>query len=237
VYLLIRPIVLCSLLGLLAAPPVEKRPLKSVEADIVAKRKTLKSLTAKVKSVTDMSTADYEHHAVSEGTHEYAVKDGKTLSRVEMTVHATTTANGNVDLTDGKTLTVSDGQMTYLLSEHNGHRTALKTKPQTESLANPLSALRGMYDLALLPDESIDGKDAYVIECTPNASQSSLQGRLVNYYLKSNGLLVKSTAYNGGGDLINTTTYTDLKTNVAIKPDRFEFKVPDGVELLDYTNR
>ena len=91
---------------------------------------------------------------------------------------------------------------------------------------------RDTAELKVLPDSSSDGRAAWVIEATPKPDQAG-QGKTVIHYDKESGQMIKMVAYTPDGKPMTTMTYSDIKINDKISPDRFVFKAPPGVEVQD----
>lgn len=86
---------------------------------------------------------------------------------------------------------------------------------------------RGIGELKVLPDSSSDGRAAWVIEATPKPDQAG-QGKTVVHYDKESGQMIKMVAYSPDGKPMTTMTFSDIKVNDKISPDRFVFKAPPG---------
>ena len=52
---------------------------------------------------------------------------------------------------------------------------------------------------------------------------------------KESGQMIKMIAYSPDGKPMATTTFSDIKINPKISPDRFVFKAPPGVTVQDMT--
>jgi outer membrane lipoprotein-sorting protein len=55
------------------------------------------------------------------------------------------------------------------------------------------------------------------------------------YYSQEHGVPVKSVMYGPDGKPITTMTFSDYKFDVKIDPQRFVFKAPEGVQVIDQT--
>jgi hypothetical protein len=92
-------------------------------------------------------------------------------------------------------------------------------------------------NLKLLPDEKIGGKDAYVIQSTPKKPQDGTTEKHTYYFDKQSGVLVQSVSESKSEQSKSNVTFTltEMKLNPDLKPELFEFKLPDGVQLMDMT--
>jgi len=86
----------------------------------------------------------------------------------------------------------------------------------------------------VLPDEKVDGQECFVLEVTAKSELGVPPGgRQVSYFRKDIGVNVKAVSFDPDGRQLFTTTVTDVKVGVDIKPERFVFKAPEGVEVVD----
>ena len=124
-------------------------------------------------------------------------------------------------------------------TDHMGQKMAVKMKHDEAQAMTPttqLAKLRETHELKLLPDQSIDGHAVYVIEATPK-QQTSGMGRTVSYYAKETGIPLRVTTDDPSGKVMSDMTFTDVKINPKIDVSRFVFKAPEGVQVMDMTNR
>ena len=55
------------------------------------------------------------------------------------------------------------------------------------------------------------------------------------YYCKKTGIQLKSVDLNLAGEVVRERVVTDLKVNEDIPADRFVFKPPPGIKVVDHT--
>ncbi len=208
--------------------------IEQVEKAIVEKSKKIKSGTATMRSVTEMAAEGFKSKSVSEGKFEMLRKDGKVLTRIEMKGTATTEIAGKTDKQESTSLIISDGEYSYAYTQAAGQKTAYKMKATDEWNEDPFEPLRKMYDLKLLPDEKVDGAEVYVIEAKPNKTSGAPGvGKSIFYYRKDSGFPAKVVTCDEAGKPTTTITYADIKLDADLKADRFVFKAPEGVEVID----
>jgi outer membrane lipoprotein-sorting protein len=137
---------------------------------------------------------------------------------------------------------VCDGEFMYSVSEANGEKSATKQNIMTQGWITDktyFNNLRQGSKLKLLPDETVDGRSTYVIEATskqaPPANQSGTTAVSYMYFDKETGLVIKWLSKDASGKVVSTSITTDLKVNSTISADRFVFKAPEGVEVMDLT--
>jgi outer membrane lipoprotein-sorting protein len=212
--------------------------LDDVEKRIVAAWKNHKSMTAKMDSLTQIDFGVMSVNSKASGTIE-AQREGDTFkSRMELSVTNTRKMGEDEETVEQKALTVVDGEFVWSLMEMGDQKQAMKAKATEQSAPDParmLAGLRGEFELKVLPDENIDGRDAWVIEATPKAEGGMPIVRMVQYFWKEHGVLLKSVGYNAEGKTTNTITFSDYKFDEKIDPARFTFTVPEGVTLIDQT--
>jgi outer membrane lipoprotein-sorting protein len=233
-----RSLVFCVMgLGLLwSAASAPADTIESVEKAITASSKKIKSLTADMRTVMDIDTKEYESKSTSEGRFEMLRKDGKVFTRVEMKVTSTTKIGGKTEKQESTTLMITDGEYAYSYTEAAATKAAYKMKCPTDWDQDPFEPLRKTNDLELLPDEKIDGVEVYVVQATPKKSaKDAAPGKTVQYYRKDCGFPAKVVMFDAAGKPMTATTYSGVKLDATISPDRFVFKAPAGVEVVDMT--
>lgn len=216
--------------------------LEDVEKKILALSEKNKTLTAKTATSTDIEGPGMRMKSKSEGAYETARRGDKTLMRMEGKTSGTTKiADQPETKTEGKSLVIADDQFLYTLSDTDGQKMAIKMKVDPTKMnatsKEGFDQMRKDHNLKLLPDEKIDGKEAYVIEATPKKPKPETTELSKFYYSKENGVLVKSVMESKGPQSKSNVTFSlsEIKTNVDIKPERFVFKAPEGVEVMDMT--
>lgn len=118
--------------------------------------------------------------------------------------------------------------------------------------------LRDTYDLKVLTDERAGGRSPYyVIEATaktrPKDEEAAVPelrhldrphgmppttfdcDREVLTFDKGTGILLERVGYDWRGEVAFTINVFDIKVNRPVSHDRFEFEVPEGIELEDST--
>ena len=213
-------IIAFSCVGFSKAPAAET--VESVEKKLAEKWSKVKSMSTTVKmegASPAMSGA---------GAYELMKKGDRILFRMELTLGS-----------QASTTTISDGEFMYSSTDHMGQKMAVKMKHDEAQAMTPttqLAKLRETHELKLLPDQSIDGHAVYVIEATPK-QQTPGVGRTVSYYAKETGIPLRVTTDDPSGKVMSDMTFTDVKINPKIDASRFVFKAPEGVQVVDMTNR
>ena len=210
---------------------VAAETVEEVGKKITAASEKLNSFSAKTKMVSEMKQEGFSMVSTSEGTTEMLRKGGDFLMRTESKGVSETSIGGNVTKQESSNLMIADGSFAYSISEAAGIKSAQKMK-LTKPDVDPFKAWRGTAELKVLPDSSLDGRAAWVIEATPKSDQAG-QGKNVIHYDKESGQMIKMVAYTPDGKPMATMTYSDIKLNDKISPERFVFTAPPGVEVQD----
>lgn len=133
-----------------------------------------------------------------------------------------------------------DGEFMYTINEGMGQKTATKTKiGDDESFPPPgskmlLAFLKKQFTLEPQEDKDIDGQSCYVLQGLPN-DESPGMNKLLVYFSKESGLPLQMDMYQGENEKPAVMRYTNVKINPEISADKFVFKAPDGVEVMDLT--
>ena len=211
--------------------------LEEAEKKITEARAKHKSVQTKSKTTQEFKSEQMEMKSETVGTQEYRKKDGRYLLRVEMKTKGTQKIKGQPDQKiDTTVLMIDDGKFLYTLNTMGTSRTATKMKRNPDMFEGKayFKQLRKHFTLKLLPDEKVDGKDAYVIETKPKTDNPATS-KAIYYFDKKTGIDLKMVSYDGKGKAVMTTVTTDVKLNAEIKDDRFVFKAPEGVQVADMT--
>lgn len=242
---MMRRVGLVSVLVVLASTVVASaETLESVEKKIAQLADKCRSVEMTSRETAEMSGNGITMVTVTDSRFQCVRKGGaKVLARQESKVKRTIKMAKQRDQTEeGTTLVICDGQFIYVLTHAEDQQTATKSSANDQSDMNPLDAkasferLHKQYSLKLLPDAAVDGKDAYVIEASGGKKDApELFARVVTYFDKKTGLPLKSVCYDKSGKTLQTLVVSDIKSNIDIPQDRFVFKAPAGVQVLDMT--
>jgi outer membrane lipoprotein-sorting protein len=227
-------------LGLAFSATVLAEDLESVTKRLGTAWGKHKSVTAKMTMTNHMEMGDMKVDGKGDGTYEVQHDGDKIKVHMEMKGASVRKTGEKEDKFEQATTVVVDGEFAYTLSDMMGQKMAVKTKPDPLMSGDPKALLEQLGKdnaLKLLPDETVDGHKAFVIQATPKeaaTSMPSMNTKVVVYFDQENGVVLKVVA--GTDDkMANTTTYTDYKFDTDIAPDHFKFKAPEGVEVMDQT--
>ncbi len=234
----VRVVLMAGLVLGLVVPTVVADELATVEKKLTAAWKQHKSVTVKLTMVTKMEQPGFAMDSKAEGTQEVLKKGDKILYRMDMATSAVQKVGDQEMKSQSKTTAISDGAFLYMLTETDGQKMAFKSKADPQQAGDPTGTfklLREHNQLKLLPEEETDGQKAYVIEAIPKEAAGPQATRTVIYYSQEHGVLLKSVTYDASGKPMSTMTCTDYKFDVKIDPQRFVFKAPEGVQVIDQT--
>lgn len=234
--------VYCALFaGLLLTGTVRAETLEEVEKKIIAASEKIKTMSAKSVSTTETEMASMTSKVKQEGTTETARRGEKVYVRAELkSVTLSKMGDEPEKKTESKVLSIMDGEFLYTVNDEDGKKSAMKMKLPEKTNApvkDMFTELHKDNELKLLPEEKVDGKAAYVIELTPKKPAPETTTSIKMYYRQDDGAMVKSVTSMKSAQMKMTSTsvMSDIKINPDIKPERFVFKAPEGVEVQDMT--
>lgn len=219
--------------------------LESVEKKIADQTQKYKSLQYNMHMAGEMAIGGMTSKTAMDGQFQAMRKGDKVLSRMDSKSRSAHKMGDQPEQTqEVSNVMVSDGEYMYTLTDTGAQTMARKQKSDPKmGGVDPLdsvSAFKAMskdFNLKLLPDATVEGKDAWAIEATPKDTKNPNMplSRMVTYYDKKTGVPVKSVGFGKEGKVVHTMVVTDVKVNADIPADRFVFKAPPGVEVQDMT--
>ncbi len=212
--------------------------LKTVEKKVIDSWMKHKSMTGKFTMVSHTEMSGMVIDGKAEGTFEIMRKGDKYFARQEMTNVMTQKSGDQETKMEQQMLSIVDGEHAYMLNDMGGQKMATKSKIDPKMTGDPKATfewLREDHELKLLPEETIEGEKAYAIEAKPKEKTPIGPTKYIYYFQQSNGFMVKMVAYGPDDKPQTTMTHTDIKLDVDINPDRFVFKAPPGVQVIDQT--
>jgi len=178
---------------------------------------------------------------------DYLKKDAKAMFRLEGSVSVT----GLPVPMETTLLLVGDGATAYVQFNMMGNQTVMKAPmpPSTELTPDVakmfFEKLKTEMDMRLLREEPLDGQPAYVFDMTPKPGSemaSSLAktgqdlGKLKVYFTKDFKSQVRCAVLDKSGAPAFTLSLKDINFQPSLSADRFTFKPPAGVEVIDMSN-
>jgi outer membrane lipoprotein-sorting protein len=197
-----------------------------------------KSVTAHMRMESHRTRPDAATDGKGEGTLEVLRKDELYLQRTEARtelkmVTPEETVTSAVDVT-----IILDGESEYLIREGNGQKfyTKVPVNPGISIVPKTvLEYLATSAPLNVLPEETIDGQKAYVIEAVRSEAAKTGTLRTVVYFSQATGVLLRNEGYDEAKNKVETINYSDFQFDLEIDPQRFVFEAPPGVNVIDRT--
>jgi outer membrane lipoprotein-sorting protein len=230
-------VVIGMLVGSWSAATAEES-LESVAKRMEEVGSKLKSMSATQIIEVQSESADFKMVSHTSGKYEYTRKGDTTLWRLESETTSVSTVAGKEVKSDQKVTMVCDGKFNYTVTDMMGQTSAMKSAIQKNinSVAGKgfFEHLKKDNTLKLLPEDKVDGKAAYVIEAIPTSKGPEVSISRTHYFmLKESGIVAKTIMFDSQGKPMTTVVMTNLKINPDIPGERFVFKAPAGVQLLD----
>lgn len=218
--------------------------IEEIEKKLTETYAKVTSYTAKVTVDMNMDTGDGNRTtSKSESTMEWMRKGDKVFMRADSKTSMTTNYGGQEMKMDNVSTTICDGEFLYSVSEMMGQKSAVKMAYDPKAagdVTGMFKTLREQAELKVLPDEKVGDEDCYVIESTPKSAGASPMpggGAMRMYFSKKTGMNLKAVALDDKGKPFSTTLTTDIKIGASIAADRFVFKAPEGVQVMDMTKQ
>ncbi len=237
----LRLLLTSSLLTAALAAGAQADEVDEVVKQISAQFAKVDSIQASVREHQETAAGRKQVAFDSDGTYEMLRDAGKLKSREELKRKLSIDASQRDAGLENVSLSINDGEFVYTLVRSLG--TPLVHKRRPDPLHSPdaavvVAALREKYTLQKLPDAKVDDADCCAIETTLKAPPAKKTAPVTfrYYYRKDNGVLAKWASLDAGGRELRTRTFTDIKLNEKLDPQRFAFVAPPGVHVIDRTN-
>lgn len=222
-----------------AAQPTQVETVESVEEKILALRGRVKSFTATIDVKFDSSQGDAWVKSHTYGPMAYFFDGDKVLYRIDMTVETKQIGGGEDEETTETQTLMSDGEYMYQFGTQRGAKKAYKARIDKlqSSVPSPefFFFLRRDYNLSVLPDEQVDGKDCWVIRAAKISEEEVLQLKTLTYFRKDIPLMVKTVNYDRFDNVMQVTKISDIQIDVPVDPKQFVFHLDPDCELQDQT--
>jgi len=216
---------------LLAIPVYGGETLDSVSQSLSKAWSSVNSLSFRTELITTSRENGVERISKSSSICNLRREGGKWLVRLEDAA-TSLIPSGNVSVRV-KSLTVYDGTTVFLLSQNDEAPktcTRMKVKDNWSDKFDEwkgLQELQSKFQTRWLPDETIDGVEAYVLEATKPDSKAVLR----YWYDKKSGIFLRLTWQSGDGKLTTEMKRSRIEINQAIDPKEFVFTPPPGVPV------
>lgn len=199
-----------------------------------------KSVTANLASEMNTTGPGFTMSGTGTGTMKMLRKDGVTMSRMVLSQKMTHKMGDQEQTIEQDIETVSDGKVSHVLTKGMGMQQCIKMDPENAMDFSPMhmfKSLQEQFDLAVKPEEKFNEAEVYVIEGTPKASAQAnpMIQKMRLLISKEHGIMLQQQFLGPDGKPINTFTITDVKLDVPMDAAVFDFKVPEGVQVIDQT--
>lgn len=195
--------------------------------------------SAKVDMLLD-DAAGMEGDTKGEGRYDFLKDNGRTSIRFKLTnllrIKSPEEGDNSTYWTAERLIFVTDGAVLHRSIEQSGHTTATKVKYDPDDILQVggrhlFDALQRVNRLSLLPDQTLQGKDVYVIE----AESLDDDSKSIHYFEKETGIRLKMVEKDqSGGDYL-AITLSEVDLSPQFEPDHFTFTPPEEVERVDET--
>lgn len=132
---------------------------------------------------------------------------------------------------------IHDGEYVHILTDAFDRQSLYKRKQTSAHEAFGGRAffrtLHEAYTLQRLPDETLEGRPAFVLQAVPKSGGSPLLEKAVHYLDKDTGLVVKSIMTSNDGRAQTTLTVANIKVDPPIPAERFIFVPLPGLKAID----
>lgn len=198
-----------------------------------------KSVRAKVTSELNLAAGSNRVERRGEGTIELRRKGRGWLYRREMKYDTRTQIGQQKLKIEQSELIIDDGRVRYLVREALGRTTAVKTRSAPLEDADPralFEALRATHKLRITGEGTLDGQQVLRIEARPKTPNPKSPYEVSEYALSlEHGGFVRLVRKDYNGKPVETVRWSDYAFDKPIDPKRFEFKPPEGVQVIDRT--
>lgn len=145
------------------------------------------------------------------------VSDGKTVWTYQPTMKMVT----KIDL--GKVMAVTD-------DKSNGQMSGDISEPFRGYNEESISYVR---------TDQILGEKVYIFQGVPGSSpmqkQAFMPAKIETWVSAVDGLIRKLIMFSDEGKEMMVQSYTNIETNIEVEDSRFDFVVPDGIQVMDLT--
>lgn len=248
-YLLIGAVVLAVLgIGYFGYRSYANREtIEQVQAKILDAWSKADAYSATLSLSGQMKQGNMTMNVTGGASLDFMKKDTSALFRLE----GSTSISGLAVPMDATLLVVSDGTSAYIQYSMMGNQMVMKfpVPPMGEMPPNAASLFFDKFktemDMRLLREEVLEGQPSYVIEMTPKpgsqtASAVSKSGKELGkakvYFTKDFKSQVRCVFLDKSAAPMITLSLKNIDFHPSLSPERFAFKPPAGVEVMDMSN-
>ena len=219
-----------------AAPPVKAREMDDLFVELSDKWAKIESLSAEVNMVAQDKNEAQNLRYGGIGAYACIKKDGRLIIRTD--VVNTIVPNPGETTRERQSTIIVDGEFTYMWGEEGGKEFAQKMDTNKDEIVRIggralLDQLKSLYELQLTRNQVLDGREAYIIAGRPWQGR----GRSAFAFDCALGVMLQMRMENESGLITRTVTFSNFKINPEFEESHFEFRPPDGVQVLDMTRK
>lgn len=220
---------------------IAEETVDSIEKSVLSLHGKIKSFSARIDSRFDSTLQGAWVKSRTQGPISYQFKGDKILYRMDLKIETTRESDAEKSKTSEEQILMSDGEYMYQSGVQDGKKIAYKADVDTLQTCVPTKLffgwLRRDYDLSVLPDEKVDGKDCWVIRAAKKSEEEVLQLKTVTFFRKDVPIMVKTINYDRFDNVMQVTEIKDIKLDVELKPELFQFKVDPDTEIRDQSTK
>lgn len=210
--------------------------LDSIQKQLQAAWSKHKTMSAKLTISGHMEMAGMSMDTKGDGTIELLRDGDSARSRTELKIAMIQKQGDQENKMEQTVLSITDGEFAHTLTDMGGQKRAMKGPVTAQMTGEPkamFAELQKDLTLKVLPEEKVDGKKVYMIEAAFKEKPPMGPTKLVMTFDQEMGVLVKFAQLTDDDKPMQTMTFSDFKFDEKIDPDRFKFKLPEGVQETD----
>ncbi|GMW03675.1 MAG: hypothetical protein AMXMBFR84_48090 [Candidatus Hydrogenedentota bacterium] len=237
-----RSACLIGVMMLCGSAAVRAETLETLEAKLAEQWKDVNAFKSDITVDTTMALGPIAMTMKAAGTMEFKRFEESGRFRTDLTGTMGASIPGMGEGMKMSMLSVYDGEFVYIEMGMMGQKQVQKKKPDASDTAKAdggkslLNSLKKLGDVTLLPDEQVDGKDAYVVEVKYNAeaiAKAKGQADRTRMYIdKNTGMQIKMEGFKGETRTMSMT-YSNYDLKTEIPDERFTYTPPAGVRVID----
>ncbi len=214
------------------------RSLESVKREILGAWDKIHSLRATISTDAESRQDDGNTQLIGEGLYECRKVEDRLLVRISITNEIVRKLAKGRDIVQMKLLTVSDGTTVHVQREGTGPMMVVRSAVESSALVHlggqlVFDQFERTFEPTLLPDETLNGRPMFVI-----AGKNRGEGPSATYYFdKATGIMSCMWTADENGTQTSSVAITAVQIDPDIPDDRFEYTVPEGVQVMDAPTR
>lgn len=211
--------------------------LEDVERQLAEKARQVRSVQYRLRESAQRKGELGLTRTHTEGSVEVQ-RDGELVRfRIELENELLTTVDGQEQQFQNAVESICDGRVVYTLQDQGGVRRAFRSRytPQMNPLdpANMFAGLRKTFDLRLVGEGKVDERPAWIVDATLRLPDIEPIVKRRLYLARDTGIVLRTVGYDVADEPIMESNVIGLKIDAPIDADRFVFRPPPGVEVIE----